>query len=106
VNKISFITPPDAMPGFSLSGVDHFTAQRQNVMDVLDSATGDADTGLVVIDERLVDAAVEEKLTEIEHRWSGILLILPAPERPGVTAEDYAVRLIRRAIGYHVRLGL
>ena len=45
-----------------------------------------------------------ERLREIEHAWQGILLVLPSPERPEVEIEDYAVSLIRRAIGYHVRL--
>jgi V/A-type H+-transporting ATPase subunit F len=42
----------------------------------------------------------------MEKRWYGILLVLPAPERVGVEVEDYAMSLIKRAIGYHVRLKL
>jgi hypothetical protein len=30
--------------------------------------------------------------------------VLPSPERAVEEIEDYASRLIRRAIGYHVRL--
>ena len=40
----------------------------------------------------------------MEDRWYGIFLILPAPER-AFEVEDYAVRLIKRAIGYRVRTG-
>jgi len=34
----------------------------------------------------------------------GILLVLPSPVKPPAEVEDYAARLIRRAIGYHVRI--
>ena len=60
---------------------------------------------MIIIDERLTRGINTEKLREMEERWYGVLLILPAPERVG-EEEDYAVRLIRKAIGYHVRLNL
>ncbi len=66
----------------------------------------DPDTGLVIIDERLLKGISTERLREIEQSWQGILLFLPAPERPGVEIEDYAAKLIRRAIGYHVKVKL
>ena len=37
---------------------------------------------------------------------TGILLVLPSPEKLPAEVEDYAARLIRRAIGYHVRLNV
>jgi vacuolar-type H+-ATPase subunit F/Vma7 len=31
-------------------------------------------------------------------------VVLPSPKRPEAEVEDYAARLLRKAIGYHVRL--
>lgn len=39
-----------------------------------------------------------------EKRWAGILLILPAPQETAAVSEDYLQRMIRRALGYHVRI--
>ena len=73
---------------------------------MLDGVTADPDNGLVILDERLVAGGVEDRLREREQSWPGILLVLPSPEKLPPEAEDYAARLIRRAIGYHVRLNL
>ena len=45
-------------------------------------------------------------LRELEQAWNGVLLVLPSPEKPPAEVEDYAARLIRKAIGYHVRLNV
>ena len=67
----------------------------------------DPDSGVVVIDERLLTGIGEERFREMERRWYGMLIVLPSPEKVGAEGvEDYAQRLIKRAIGYHVRLQL
>jgi vacuolar-type H+-ATPase subunit F/Vma7 len=40
----------------------------------------------------------------LEGRWPGLVVVLPAPLRTQVAEEDYVLQLIRRAIGYQVRL--
>jgi vacuolar-type H+-ATPase subunit F/Vma7 len=107
VKKIVFITPAEAGLGFTLAGVTHHTASPDGAEAMLKKIMAEPDTGVAVIDERLVAAIDEERFREMERRWFGILLVLPAPEG-GVEEpeEDYALRLIRQAIGYHVRLQL
>ncbi len=95
---------PDAEYGFSLSGVAQYTDHGEGAEALLRKVITSAEVGLVILDERLVKGIQEERLREIEQGWHGILLVLPAPEREGIAREDYAARLIRRAIGYHVRL--
>ena len=104
MKKVVFITPPDAGYGFGLTGVVQYVTRKDEVNDVLKEPLGEPETGLVIIDERLIDGIPEERLREIEHGWHGVLLVLPSPEKPPPEAEDFAARLIRRAIGYHVRL--
>lgn len=106
MKKIVFITPRDAEPGFRLAGITHQTVEAAEAGAVLREATADPDAGLVILDERLLTAVGEEQVREMEQDWPGIVLILPSPERLPAEKEDYAARLIRRAIGYHVRLGV
>jgi V/A-type H+-transporting ATPase subunit F len=104
VKKIVFVTPPDARYGFSLTGAGQVVTEelRESLPQLMD----DPATGIAVIDERLAGDAVQEELGEAERRWSGVIVVLPAPEAAAHPAEDYALRLIRRAVGYQVRLNV
>jgi V/A-type H+-transporting ATPase subunit F len=106
MEQVAFITPQDTAWGFSLGGVPQFVVEpaelEARLLEVMESDK----TGLIVIDERLIAGLAEDRLREIERAWHGILLVLPSPEKPPEEVEDYAARLIRRAIGYHVRLKL
>lgn len=104
MKRIVFLTPHDAEYGFSLAGVVQNVIAEEEAEPKLRSLLSEPDTGLVVIDERLISGISDERLRELENRWYGVLLILPAPERAAVEVEDYALRLIRRAIGYHVKI--
>jgi hypothetical protein len=48
---------------------------------------------------------MQASLREMERRSPGVIVLLPAPEAGPPLEEDYVLRLIRRAIGYQVRLG-
>jgi V/A-type H+-transporting ATPase subunit F len=104
VKDIFFITVEDARYGFHLAGVNQIVIAAEELEETLQRITRDHKTGMVVIDERLIDGVSEERLRETESRWPGIIIVLPAPEQAEAEDEDYALRLIRRAIGYHVRL--
>jgi len=106
MKKIVFITPREGEYGFSLSGVKHHIARVENLEAVLSKIVEDQDNGLAIIDERLLEGIPLERLREIERKWQGIILSLPSPERPGMEIEDYGAKLIRRAIGYHVKVRL
>ena len=104
MKKTIFITPMDAEYGFGLAGISHYTATAEDAEAMLGKTMAEPDTGLIIIDERMIKGMSEERMREMEERWTGILLVLPSPVKPSAEIEDYAVRLIRRAIGYHVRL--
>lgn len=106
MKKIAFITPEDAEFGFGLAGISQYITRAEEAENKVKEVLEEPDTGLVIIDERMIKVMDEEKIREMEERWQGILLVLPSPTKPAVGVEDYAARLIRRAIGYHVRLKL
>lgn len=105
MKKIVFITPEDARPGFALAGFQQHTSAIAGVEEALHEVLSDPETRVAVVDERLLAGATEERIKEMVARWPGVLVVLPAPEQKGTeTQEDYALRIIRKAIGYHVRL--
>lgn len=106
MKKMAFLTPGDAEFGFGLAGMSQYTVKQDEAEDRMKKIMSEADTGLIIIDERMTKGIEEGKMREAEERWSGIVLVLPSPIKPSAEVEDYAVRLIRRAIGYHVRLKL
>ena len=106
MKKVIFITEPDARFGFSLAGIDQYVTEPQEFEEVLGKVVADPENGLIVIDERLTSSIDEDRMREIEGAWHGAIVVLPSPlAGPGVIG-DYAERLIRRAVGYHVRIRL
>lgn len=105
MKRVVFITPEDARYGFSLVGVGQIIASQEDIEAVLNKVLVEKETGIVVLDERLSKGIDPERLRQMEERWFGLFLILPAPERPLTATEDYALEIIKRAIGYHVRIG-
>lgn len=104
MKKVAFITPLDAEFGFQLAGITQYAVDAVDAERTLEQIMAEPEQGLIILDERLVPAVTEERLRERERAWGGIVLVLPSPVKPPVGAEDYATRLIRRAIGYHVSL--
>ncbi len=104
MKKVAFLTPPDVKYGFSLTGVAQHAAETDEAEETLKKIMAEADNGLIIIEERLLSGMPEDRIRELEQVWNGILLVLPSPVKPPAEVEDYAARLIRRAIGYHVRL--
>jgi len=97
---------PDSDPGFRLAGIDQRIAETHELEDRLVKAVSDPENALIVIDERLIAGIDDVRLREIERTWAGIMIILPSPVTAPAELEDYAAKLIRKAIGYHVRLRL
>ena len=104
MNRVVFLTIEDARFGFSLAGMQQQVVSPLLAEQTLRQTIDDAQVAVVVIDERLVHAIPERDFVELEKSWHGVIVTLPAPLRVEVEAEDRLQRLIRRALGYHVRL--
>lgn len=104
MKRIVVITPPDARHGFALGGVRQRTAAPEELAAGLRELAADPLTGVVIVDERLATGRAREDIAALERRWPGLVVVLPAPEKAPRAEEDYVLRLIRRAIGYQVRL--
>jgi len=105
MSDIVIITPSDAYCGFRLAGITHLHSSSNQIMELLEKLIKSNSFSLIGIDERLLDESCEENLNTIEDNWEGTVVVLPPPADQ-LPQEDYIARLVRRAIGYHVRLQL
>ena len=103
MNRIVALTPTDADNGFACCGAVQQAVAPGGAAEALERALEIAGSGVVILDERLVEEVGEETLHSLEQRWPGVLVVLPAPGVGGA-GEDYAMRLIRRAVGYQVKV--
>ena len=105
-NTIVFITEKDAKYGFSLAGFRQYDCADTELDQLLEKLARQDQFGLYVIDERLVNETIENKLREMEINRGLVFVILPPPTKMVARREDYAARLLRKAIGYHVKLNI
>lgn len=106
MKKIMFITTTDAEYGFRLGGVLQQVASAEDVGRKLQDVCDDPDYGLVVIDEPLLQAIDEDTIQSIERQWDGVLLTLPSHEATREEIEAYMASLLRKTIGYHIKLNV
>jgi len=104
--RIIFFTPEDAAPGFRLAGFEQYVCTGDELESLVLQFVDRVEYGLFVIDERLVSENIDIRLRELERGLDLVFVIMPPPLEREARREDYAVRLLRRAIGYHIRLNL
>lgn len=104
------VASPSLAPGFRLAGlvVDETDTRDDSeaIGNRLTVAADCAETGILLVEQALFDAAPEVIRRDLERRAVPILVPVPGATfaAAGRTAEDYILDLLRRAIGYRVRL--
>lgn len=104
MTRMVVVTPGDALPGFGLAGVSQRATSSAEVEAVLRALIREPETGVIVLDERLLAGMAESRLHALERGWRGLLLILPAPTARQGEGPDYVRRLLQQVLGYQVRL--
>lgn len=104
MKDILVFTPEDAQSGFALTGIRQQVVEEREVRTALETACRDPEVGVIAVDARLLQALEEEEVQALVKCWEGVLITLPAPVDNGAPGEDDLQRLMRRVLGYHVRL--
>lgn len=107
MSKLLIITYHDTSLGFNLAGAEvKEINEKDDVTVVLNNILKDGSYGLLAIEEGLLSKVEEGVLKRMKK--SGIPLIVPinTPKswHGGAAAESYISKLIRRAIGYQVKI--
>lgn len=105
MKHLAFLVPPDVQLGFSLAGIRAQHCSPAELVQAVRELMQEEQVGIIAVEERLLDHNSSEALPLLEKTWPGLLIVLPAPGTGEVAREDYAMQLINKAIGYHVRLG-
>ena len=104
MTRIVFITPETPPCGFSAAGFEQLLTDSRSALGTMQQAVTEVDVGVVIVDERLLEGIDDQTLHQLQQGWRGIFLVLPTPTGALPVEEDYLQRLIRRALGYHVRI--
>jgi vacuolar-type H+-ATPase subunit F/Vma7 len=97
---------PAAAAGFALAGLAaHEVPEGADARAVVESALAGGEPGVVLLEEGLYDELSEDVRALMDRSANPVVIPFPGPGW-GVThpAEERVVELLRRAIGYRVRL--
>ena len=93
--------------GYRLAGltVDEI-GNRSDTGERLAAAASDAGVGIILVEQPLLDAVPPAVRRAVDRRPLPIIVPIPAPNftHAASAAESYIIELLRRAIGYRVRL--
>jgi V/A-type H+/Na+-transporting ATPase subunit F len=100
------VRPGDAL-GFRLAGASVVEVAPGEETPALRRLVGDPRTGVLAIEEDLLRAAPERVLRRARERGTPVVLPFALPRRWGEEGRGraYVAALIRRAVGYAVKLG-
>ncbi|MBI3398502.1 MAG: V-type ATP synthase subunit F [Deltaproteobacteria bacterium] len=107
MSKLLIITYPDTSLGFKLAGVEVKKVEEgENITAILNDIIKNGGYGLLAVEEGLLAKIDEGILKRI--RKTGIPVIVPIDTPKSwhgeMEMESYIARLIRRAIGYQVKI--
>ncbi len=92
--------------GFAMAGVTVFEASSgADAARQIDRLTDDDDAGVIIIDEPLYRDIPEEIRRTFQRSALPVVIPVPGPDwTTEATAHEYIVEILRRAIGYRVKL--
>lgn len=101
------VASPASASGYRLAGVPTDAVSRDDdIGRLLLARVGEPGLGILIVEQRLLESAPPSVRRDIERRPVPIIVPVPSPEpgRPPADAEGLIVELLRRAIGYRVKL--
>jgi vacuolar-type H+-ATPase subunit F/Vma7 len=104
--RISLMSRPEVAPAFALAGLRPVTvADAEDAARRLSALLADARVGLVLVEAPLYDGLDPELQRRLAARPVPLVVPVPAPSwAEHAPADRVIVELLRRAIGYQVRL--
>ncbi|HTR76700.1 MAG TPA: V-type ATP synthase subunit F [Gemmatimonadaceae bacterium] len=105
--RVRGLTSPALARGFQIAGIATDTAESDDEASRrLSNLAAEPTMGVILMEQSLFDRVPSALRRDLARRPLPIIVPVPSPAREvGVTAaERYVLELLRRAIGYHVRL--
>jgi vacuolar-type H+-ATPase subunit F/Vma7 len=104
--QLVVISSPGLSAGFALAGVPVFEAtDGADAARQIDHLVDAMNAGVILIDEPLYEDLPEEVMRDLRRSALPVVIPVPGPDwTTESTAHEYIVEILRRAIGYRVRL--
>lgn len=105
--RLIVITDPDTALGFRLAGVDVTeVGDREAGADQLLTLLRSKESGIVIYNEEFQSALPGKSRVALEESMAPVFFAIPVAQaqRTGEQPEQYLARLLRRAIGYQVKI--
>jgi len=104
--RLVVIASPGLSAGFALAGIPVFQAvDGDDAAHQIQRAVDEARAGVVIIDEPLYRELSEDLRRILERSTLPLVIPVPGPDWTAKSsAHEYIVEILRRAIGYRVRL--
>ncbi len=98
---------PEVAPGFALAGLTvDALAPDGDLSQTLGTLLDRSDVGVLLMEDRIYRDLPEELRRRADRSATPVVVPFPSPRwEEAPPAEQYVVELLRRAIGYRVRLG-
>ncbi|RJQ31334.1 MAG: V-type ATP synthase subunit F [Actinobacteria bacterium] len=106
--KLLVLTNPETAHGFRLAGVEvHEAASSDEARKKLGDFLNDDRSGIIAIDEDLMAHIGERLKNKIDRIYRPIVVPIPAKKKIIIGEEraEYIRSLIRRAVGFDIKLG-
>ncbi len=104
--RLVVIASPGLSSGFALAGVPVFEATDGiDAARQIDRVVADLNAGVIMIDEALYEDLPDEARRDLQRSALPVVIPVPGPDWTAEsTAHEYIVEILRRAIGYRVKL--
>lgn len=107
MSKIIVVTYSDMAVGYRFAGVEVIEVAREdNFTEVINKVMEREDLGVVVIEDTILNSLSEPLIKKIGKTAMPVIVPIstPAKWKSEKVIESYIARLIRRAIGYQIKI--
>lgn len=104
--RIAVVARPEVSLGFAIAGVSvHHETDGRGASERLEALAQDGEMGVVMIEEALYRDMPDDYRRTRRHEGLPVVIPVPSPDwLESSKAHEYIVDILRRAIGYRVRL--
>ena len=107
MTRLEVLGRSTACAGFALAGLP--TLEVRDIAEgalALRTMVERPELGVVLVEQEILDAVPERDRRDLDRRPTPIIVPFPGPawDEGAAPAESYVLELLRRAIGYRVRL--
>ena len=105
--RVRVLASTATAPGYRLAGLTVDEVHKgADAGDRLAAAAADTDVGILLVEQSILDSVPPAVRRAVDRRPLPIVVPIPPPNwtHKASDAESYIIELLRRAIGYRVRL--